>query len=79
MIDLFKTIKESRFKMEPHFREVTMRIKQTVMQISDDLHKILETYKEHLGDVEGLLQVVIQAIGTIPSLRLKDDKKKRKN
>lgn len=32
--------------------ETTAKIRETLLQISDDLHKIVETYKEHLINVD---------------------------
>lgn len=49
--------------------DITVKIKDTLMNISDDLHRILETYKEHLQDIDRMLFVINQAISSIPNVR----------
>lgn len=49
--------------------DITVKIKDTLMFISDDLHRMLETYKDHLQDIDSMLYVVNQAIASIPNVR----------
>jgi hypothetical protein len=59
VIDFYRGVRDTKSKMSKDLIETTVKIRETLMQISDDLHKLLETFKEHLGEVEPILQVVI--------------------
>lgn len=41
--------------------DITVKIRQVLMNISDDLHKIYEDYKKYLINVETLLTKINQA------------------
>jgi hypothetical protein len=38
--------------MSKELVEITIKIRECLMQMSDDLHKLLETYKDFLKDIE---------------------------
>ena len=49
-------------KMSKELVEITLKIREVLMMMSDDLHRLLETYKEHLKDIEQVLFVIGEAI-----------------
>lgn len=38
--------------MSKELVEVTIRIKEVLLAMSDDLHKLLDTYKDHLKSID---------------------------
>ena len=55
--------------MKKDLIEITIKIKDTLMCVSDDLHKILEVYKSSLTDIERMLYAINQALQSIPNVR----------
>ena len=37
--------------------------------MSDDLHKLLDTYKDHLINIDNMIFVINEAISSIPNVR----------
>ncbi len=52
IVDLYRGIKINKTKMDKDFIEITVRIKETLMKLSDDLHRILEAYRDSLINVD---------------------------
>lgn len=51
--DFYTNIRKSHHKrMSKELVEVTIKIREVLMQMSDDLHRLLETYKSHLKNID---------------------------
>lgn len=55
--------------MSKELVEVTVKIREVLNEMSDDLTKINELYSEHLKDVDHILNVLDEAILSIPNVR----------
>jgi hypothetical protein len=49
--------------------EVTVKIREILMEMSDDLHKLNENYGDSLKSVEHVLIVIDKALANIPNVR----------
>lgn len=41
--------------MSKELIDITVKVRETLMAISDELHKLLETYKDFLMDIDSML------------------------
>lgn len=55
-------------KMSKELVEVSVKIREVLMDLSDDLHKINENYGDHVTGVSSLALVIDQALAAIPNV-----------
>lgn len=68
--DFYSNIKQSQGKrMTKDMVEVTVKIREILMEMSDDLHKLNENYGDSLKSVEHVLIVIDKALANIPNVR----------
>lgn len=60
--DFYLNVRVNKFKMSEPLQDVTLRIREVLMEMSDDLHKLLETYKTHLIDIDLIIHHINEAI-----------------
>jgi hypothetical protein len=54
--------------MSKELVEVSVKIREVLMDLSDDLHKINDNYGDHVTGVAGLALVIDQALAAIPNV-----------
>ena len=54
--------------MSKELVEVSVKIREVLMDLSDDLHKINENYGDHVTGVPSLALVIDQALAAIPKV-----------
>jgi hypothetical protein len=54
--------------MSKELVEVSVKIREVLMDLSDDLHKINENYGDHVTGVPGLALVIDHALAAIPNV-----------
>jgi hypothetical protein len=56
--DFYKNVRKGTRKMSKEMIEVSVKIKDVLMDLSDDLHKINEMYADHVTGITKLVQVI---------------------
>lgn len=56
--DFYKNIRNGNRKMSKEIVEVSVKIKEVLMDLNDDLHKINEMYGDHVTGIAHLEQVI---------------------
>ncbi len=54
--------------MSKELVEVSVKIREVLMDLSDDLHKINENYGDHVTGIASLALVIDQALAAIPNV-----------
>jgi len=66
--DFYKNVRNASRKMSKEIVDVSVKIREVLMDLSDDLHKINETYSEHVTGIGNLVQVIDKALASIPNV-----------
>jgi hypothetical protein len=68
--DFYANLKRSAGKkMSKELVEITVKIREILMDMSDDLSRLNDIYGMFLKDVDHLLIVIDQALASIPNVR----------
>lgn len=69
VIEFYRGVRVNKTRMNKELNEITVKIRETLIQMSDDLHDIYESYKEHLDNIEDIKEMVNMAVGSLPNVR----------
>lgn len=67
--DFYKSLREAQKKMSKEMIDVASKIREILMELSDNLHSIKELHGEHIVAIEHLVIVVDQALAVIPDIK----------
>jgi hypothetical protein len=56
--DFYRGVKLHKPKMEKEITEVTVKIRETLSEMSDNLNKLMDTYKDYMIEMEDIISVV---------------------
>jgi len=56
--DFYKSLREAQKKMSKEMIEVASKIREILMELSDNLHSIKENYGEHIVAIEHIVIVI---------------------
>lgn len=67
--DFYKSLREAQKRMSNEMIDVASKIREILMELSDNLHQIKDLYSDHIVPIEHLTIVIDQALAVIPNIK----------